>query len=104
MQYNPKIKKMKVGPKSNLIKANKLEIKRQMERINSLEKRVTCKMLLKKTNIYVSLESIRRHMQYIGLIYKKMPKRIYLTSANKTERLKCADIGSKKIIFGIQKF
>lgn len=110
LNYNLKIHRKKVGPKSKIGKVEKLRIKRQISLYQNLGQKVDSHKLKNDCNLNSSTRTIQRHMKTIQFYYKKIKSKILLSQKHKENRLKmCIDWLAKnhdwtKTIFSDEKW
>ena len=81
--YQRKVHPKKTGPKSVLSNKDKLAIKRRISILRSESKKVYSKKIKNDCGLHASERSIRRHLANIGMQYRNIKRKIFLTKAHR---------------------
>jgi len=85
--YQRKIHTKKPDPKSVLDNKDKLSIKRRILVLKSEHKKVYSNKLKIECGLDSSARTIRRHLAGLGMRYKNVKRKIFLTRAHKERRV-----------------
>jgi len=86
--YKKKMHKNKRGPKTQISKADALNIKRCIAYQWKTGHKVTCNKILQTTNITVSRRTLNNWMLHNDMQYQKQAQRIVLSKKHKCERVR----------------
>ena len=86
-KYQRKVHTKKPGPKSVLDNKDKLSIKRQILVLKSEHKKVYSNKLKIECGLDASARTIRRHLAGLGMRYRNVKRKIFLTRAHREKRV-----------------